>query len=271
MRIKQFIVTYNNETEINNCLSSIFESLDDVEVSILDIFIINNHTNIKIDNPYSDKVTILNNTLRPDFSTGHLSRSWNQALINGFQNLNNPDCDIVIMNQDDTKFKKNYINELLKLHKNFDFIQLGSGDQFMSYTPNAVKKIGIWDERFCNIGYQEADYFIRASLYLKEKSTINDYHHLRLLNQLNEENDIIEKYYHGIDTPIHTYHLDSMAYHQHSLNIFRTKWNNIDPECIPFHIIDQNNFYPMIPSFILYPYFEKDIETLDVQKFIHRL
>jgi hypothetical protein len=270
MRIKQYIVTYNNKFEINSCLDSIFSSLDDSELRILDVFVINNHSDIEINSEYLNKITILNNVLRPDFSTGHLSRNWNQSIINGFQNLINPDCNIVITNQDDTNFKKNYITKLLELHENFDFIHLGRGDQFISYTPNAIKKIGLWDERFCNIGYQEADYFLRASLYLKEKSSINDYHHGRLLNQIGEENDIIVNYHYSENSPMHTYHLDSMVHHPHSLNMFYTKWHNIHPQSNALHLVDSNYFSPMIPSFILYPYFEKDIETLDIQKFIYR-
>jgi GT2 family glycosyltransferase len=159
MKVKQYIVTYNNQIQINNCLESIFSKLNNDELSILDIFIINNHSDLNIDVKYLDKITILNNELRPDFSTGHLSRNWNQAIINGFKDLKTPDCDILITNQDDTLFKENYINKLIELHKNFDLIQFGWGDNFISYTPNAIKQIGLWDERFCYIGYQEADYF----------------------------------------------------------------------------------------------------------------
>jgi uncharacterized protein YkvS len=81
MKIKQYIVTYNNKIQINNCLESIFSKLSNEELSILDVYIINNHSNLDIDEKYLNRVTILNNDLRPDFSTGHLSRNWNQAII----------------------------------------------------------------------------------------------------------------------------------------------------------------------------------------------
>jgi len=81
MKIKQFIATYNNEFQINKCLDSIFNSLNKYELSILEIFIINNHSNLNIHKEYLGKVKILNNELRPDFSTGHLSRTWNQSII----------------------------------------------------------------------------------------------------------------------------------------------------------------------------------------------
>ena len=115
MKIKQYIVTYNNPLQINSCLYSIFNNLSTVELDYLDLYVINNHSNLQIQSEYLDKITILNNDLRPDFSTGHLSRNWNQAIINGFQNLNEPDCDIVITNQDDTRFKSILLSPSIQL------------------------------------------------------------------------------------------------------------------------------------------------------------
>jgi len=112
MKTKLYIVTYNNNEILNNwALKTLFES--DFPIDNSDIYIINNHTNIYIEPQYEDKIKILNNDLRPDFSTGHLSRNWNQAIINGFKNLNEPDCDLVIACQNDTKFCKNWYSKLL--------------------------------------------------------------------------------------------------------------------------------------------------------------
>ena len=141
MKIKQYIVTYNNEKQINNCLNSIFTQLSDEELNILEVNVINNHSDLSINKEFLTKIKILNNDLRPDFSTGHLSRSWNQAIINGFRDLKKPDCDILITNQDDTKFTKNYINKTLELHQTFDLLQFGWGDNFVSYNINAIKKL----------------------------------------------------------------------------------------------------------------------------------
>ena len=62
----------------------------------------------------------------------------------------------------------------LELHKKYSFIQFGRGCGFMSFKPEAIKKIGLWDERFCNIGFHEADYFLRAFLFNNESTTLND-------------------------------------------------------------------------------------------------
>jgi hypothetical protein len=62
MKIKQYIVTYNNSTQINNCLESIFNNLSQHELSFLEIFIINNHTNFSIRDEIVNRDTVLHNT-----------------------------------------------------------------------------------------------------------------------------------------------------------------------------------------------------------------
>ena len=262
MRIKQYIVTYNDSYELNECLKSIFNNLSKDELEKLEINVINNHTNIEVNSDYYDRINILHNVLRPDFSTGHLARNWNQALINGFKSLVNPDADIVIANQNDCRFFKNYISTLLEYHKNYDLITAGCGDNFLSYNVNAVKKIGLWDERFCNIGYQEADYFLRAVKYNRHKVSINDNCHGRVHNPI--ENTIAFQYSTGGDRRT-KFHTDSMIYHSISRNIFNKKWE-VNPE--RWNDPDFSNLEPLIPSFVYYPYFEKDIETLKEQRYL---
>ena len=86
MKIKLFIVTYNNALELNKTLTSLFKS--DLNAIDYEVFIINNHSNFSIDEQFEKNVAILHNVLRPDNSTGYLTRNWNQALILGFGNLN---------------------------------------------------------------------------------------------------------------------------------------------------------------------------------------
>jgi hypothetical protein len=143
--VKIFIVTYNNNSVLNEkSLRTLFESKLPQQCQI---FIINNHSNLSIDTSYVDRVTVLNNMTRPDFSTGHLARNWNQALINGFRNSNVPDCDLVVCAQTDCQFAPDWLDYITELHQKYDFITFGAGDCFHSYTPNAVKGIGLWDER----------------------------------------------------------------------------------------------------------------------------
>ena len=63
-----------------------------------------------------------------------------------------------------------------------DFLQVGRGDELMVYTPDAVKTIGLWDERYTGIVIQEGDYFTRARLCLPARACIHDEIHHRFLN-----------------------------------------------------------------------------------------
>jgi len=265
IKIKQFIVTYNNEEKINNNLKSIFESLSSEELSLLEINIINNHSKFSINDEFKDKVKIWHNMLRPDFSTGHLSRNWNQAIINGFVSILNPDCDILITCQDDIEYSKNYINYLINYHKTYSLIQVGKGDSFISYTIDSIKKIGLWDERFCTIGFQEMDYYIRAIKYNYEKTSINDFFHKKVFNPI-ESSDILKDTLSGYERE-EVYHRNSEIYFHVCSHLLVKKWTNrwdelfINPD---FRL----ELEPQISSFVFYPYFERYVDTLKDQKYV---
>ena len=92
------MVTYKGHKRLDPTLTSIFDS--DLVNHDYEINIINNHTDIRLPERFKDKVNVLHNVLRPDWSSGHLSRNWNQALVNGFKSLTEPDCDVVVCSQD---------------------------------------------------------------------------------------------------------------------------------------------------------------------------
>lgn len=266
MRIKLFIVTYNNNDILKGSLNSLFENVGDTE---LEIFIINNHSNLDIEG-YEDKITVLNNQCRPDFSIGHLSRNWNQAIINGFQDLDNPDCDILILAQNDVIYKKNFLTNLIEYHKKYSFIQFGRGDELCSYLPIAVKNVGLWDERFCNICHQEADYFLRQLIYNTNGCSINDFEHARIFNLI--ENTIIDT---SIPCGAHRQEnstVKSAKYWRLPDAVFKSKWNEIS--------VSWNNDVrriletvktPNIQTFYLYPYFELKIDYSKQNLFDYRL
>jgi hypothetical protein len=270
MKIKQYIVTYNNNVLLERCLRS-------MKAATHEITIIDNFGNCDVDT-FGLNVTIIKNSLRPPFSTGHLARDWNAGLILGFKNLTAPDADIVILNQNDVIFKDDYVNKLIKLHERYDFIQMGSGDEMMSFTPMAVKRIGLFDERFCNIGFQEADYLLRARIYHPERSTITDTIHDRIHNPLPKFESVIEEvecgHVRGEESTNKSAH-----YHITSQSVFYFKWKTE-----PVFELDRNwsksnwgkrpvgfDFNTLRPttSHIFYPYFEKHIETLEEQNFVH--
>ncbi len=280
MKIKVFIVTYKNEDYLRNNLLSLLDS--DLLKYNYEINVINNYTEHFSLEKFCEekKINVFQNTLRPDFSTGHLSRNWNQAIINGFKDLNKPDCDILVLCQNDNIFKKNWCEYIIEKHSLYDFITVGGGDQYHSYKPEHVKKVGLWDERFCNIGYQEADYFIRSYLYNKDRSSINDYNHKRIHNKLLEDpietpsgitgtnkiidlNDSLKGGMRGDES-----HIRSQAYHHISKKILEEKWG------LEFEggwSEDRLKNLPVkskIQNFILYPYFEKNVENLEQKGFL---
>ena len=177
--MKLYIITYNRPKALNETL----ENLDHTDFTGNTI-IINNHPNFQIASKFAKRVHVLHNMVRPDCSMGNLSENYNQAIIHGFKSLQKPDTDIVVHIQDDCILHKNWCSYLKFLHKTYTFVVGKYGDNIVSYTPEAIKKIGLWDENFCGIQHKEADYWIRALIWNKEKSSINDVLHNRLLNSI---------------------------------------------------------------------------------------
>ena len=98
--IKIFIITYKRADVLNQLLDNIFTS-DFKDVPDTEVNIINNHTNFKITSKFKDKVNVIHNMCRPDWSGANLGENWNQALILGFKSLRNPDSQIVVTLQND--------------------------------------------------------------------------------------------------------------------------------------------------------------------------
>ena len=230
----------------------------------LQVFVINNHPQFGMDEKFKPQVTIFHNNLRASWSTGHLARNWNQALILGFENLKEPAADLIVTMQDDTLLQPDWLDKLAAHHHSgLDFVQFGIGDNLCSYTPEAVKRIGLWDERFCNIGYQEADYFLRAVAFLKERATVNDMGHNRVWNP--RENDVIQFLQCG-NARGEKYNHDSQMFHPVSRAVFAAKYGALSPENWSFD--PTANFTILQPSYMMYPYFEKDVETLREQGYV---
>jgi hypothetical protein len=70
MKVKIFIVTYLGDKRLPVTLPSLFES--DINNFEHEVFLINNHTKLIIPEEFKDKISVINNGLRPDWSTGHL-------------------------------------------------------------------------------------------------------------------------------------------------------------------------------------------------------
>lgn len=264
MKIKMYFVTYNRPNDLNETLESFFNTdlflnsdYDQVEKNV---YVVNNHSNFILNEKFKNKVKVLHNVLRPDFSCGHLSRNYNEIFINGFKNLNNPDCDILMHSHDDNYFDKNFFKNLLEYNKKYDIITFSQGCGFMAYTPEAIKKVGMWDERFCTIGYHEGDYFLRAIKYNADKTSINDPNQLRTWNPLPH---IVYKMPH---THLNTAHRESQNYYSVCRQLFELKWSGVKDTNFPGNILNILSD-PAIPMHMMYPYFEKDLYDIQTKYF----
>lgn len=257
-RVKIFILTYKRPRELNLNLKSLFKSDFPEGVSVE---IINNHSEFHLDDEFKDKVIVHHQTLRPDWSIGHPARDWNAAIVNGFVSLKNPACDQLVLCQDDSLWDKHWYEKLLEIHESYTFYQCGAGDQLISMTADAVKRIGLFDERFCFVGYHDGDYILRAYLYNGDKSSINDFHHGRVHNittsiigtPKREEKEcwaIVEN--DELFTSGRMGH--STWYHKWGRQNDPRDWTE-----------KTKNIKPLVSTPIMYPYFEYDIETRSEQ------
>jgi len=293
--MKIYIVTYKRSDILNDTLEKLFAS-DFSELPNTEVNIINNHTEFYLKPEFENKVNVLHNVMRPDWSNGNLAENWNQALINGFKDLNKPDCEYLVTLQNDTSLCKNWCSNLLKMHEKYNFVVGKYGDNIVSYTPEAVKKIGIWDENFFGVQYKEADYWIRALIFNKEKSCINDtLHGLELNNEdaleidtIIDRNFIKEEGFDGTNTlkrrADNKEHQEIWksrggAYKQYAWKYFYKKWSGtwiFEPEktgWIKQWTKDFVNNPPdimksKVKSIIKYLYFEKDIHGLEEKNYL---
>lgn len=277
MKIKAYFVTYDNDLELNKTLKSFEKS--GIKNYKHEITIVNNFTaaSVLLDD-IKLTVKIVNNTTRPTFSTGHLARNWNECLIDGFKNFRNPDADIVMLCQNDVEFEPDVIDKVVSAHKKYNFISYGSGDAFHSYTLGALANVGLWDERFCNIGWQECDYLFRQMVYNKESSSINDPLHHRVHNAL--DFDIVDFERKTGFNRGDPHHVESLKHHNTSMKVFIKKWGLGIPGIHWQSSVHSEgrrwktalDIGPDIvvksPQWIMYPFFERQIANLKDKNYI---
>jgi hypothetical protein len=180
-KIKVYLVTYKRSDILNDSLDKLFKS-DFNNFCNTEVIIINNHSEFSLDDHFVKRVSVLHNQTRPDWSNGNLGENWNQALLHGFKDLTYPEAECVVTMQNDTSVHPNWCSNMIKMQGKYNFIVGQYGDNLVSYTPEAVKSIGMWDENFTGVQYKEADYWIRALIFNKDKSMINDTLHGLTLN-----------------------------------------------------------------------------------------
>jgi Glycosyl transferase family 2 len=256
-----WIVTYNNSADLNANLRSLWANANWDALQFY-VNIISNHSRIELEYEFLGCTRVYHNNLRDDQNLGHLSRNWNQALQLGFGDLNNPSHDLVITSQDDVLWEPYWCENLVEFMKNHSFVTQGHGDAVVIYKPEAVKRIGMWDERFCPSFYHEGDYFLRAFLYNNQASSINDPGHFRVWQPLDKSIiSIPEANQLRIDAKNMSYGHAELPF-----KIWYHKW-----ACPPIYWdtehMQNNPPQPQIPAYIQYPHFEFAVETLEQQKY----
>jgi len=271
--IKVFIVTYRRTDVLNKTLDILFNQTDFKSIPNTEINIINNHSEFYLEDRFKDKVNVFHNNTRPDWDTGNLARNWNEALLHGFVDLKNPDAKIVTTMQNDIILHPNWATNLLKLHQKYTFVTGCLGDNIVSYRPDAVKKIGMWDERFLNPANKDADYFLRALIYNKEKSMINDTAHNRLLNS-HDALPLDQNVYQGAEPEWRKVKSNDMSREAwyHASQIFYWKWKDTWKSQPKYYgwltkwskdFVDNPPSSPKVPNFVQYYYFEKDTDLFN--------
>ena len=261
-RASIWIVTYKNQEDLNANLDSLFQywqpDLMDIEVNI-----INNHTQFSLHNTQWDKVRVWHNRLRSDNSLGHLSRNWNQALIHGFGSLDSPRVDYVINSQDDVLWQPGWCEQMLEATRTYSLVTQGVGDALVVYKIDAVRAIGLWDERFCPSFYHDGDYFLRALIYNREFSSINDPAHGRMLNPI--------PYTFAAVPAANAPRVDAknLSYGKASIPfaVWRSKW-----PCAPIRwsqeLIDNPPTNTQCFNYVQYPHFETNLADLAARNYL---
>lgn len=250
-RVRIFIVTYNDVSSLTSNIAALLDSLEDPE-----IYVINNHKD-PVDPFVPAGVTVYNNVLRHPNSTGHLARSWNQALLFGFGRAREPECDWVIGLQDDLVVRKSVWRLFETERDNFDFMMIGPGDQFWAINMAGLNKIGFWDECLTSIIFQEADYYHRAYLALGDRAYLEDHCHQPYGDSLIRTTSLgLRRLLHGAVSPDNAARLlrsPSGKNYPRQWEYFFKKWG-VDMDCHNFRVSKERT-EPAPETFCFYPWF----------------
>lgn len=250
-RVRIFIVTYNDPDSLSRNVAALYDHLEDPEVHV-----INNHKD-PVDRFVPEGVRVYNNVLRHPNSTGHLARSWNQALMFGFGRAKAPECDWVIGMQDDLVVRKSLWRFFEREKENFDFTMIGPGDQFWAINIAGLKKIDFWDECLTSIILQEADYYHRAYLALGERACLEDHAHQENGPMLIRTTDFdLRRLLHGVVSPENAARIlrsPQGSTYARQAAYFEKKWNTM-MSCHNF-LVSKERTEPAPETFCFYPWF----------------
>jgi hypothetical protein len=255
-----FVVTFRAHAAATKVVEELLRS--DLTDFTFEISVINNWGTFAfpLDNPlftaHAGNLTVINNYGRPEWSWGHLSRDWNIAALYGFKNLADPNSEVVVGVQGDASIAPQWAHAIYDEHTKSGtiFISAGRGDAFHSWTAEGVRRLGLWDERYCDIGFQEEDMFLRAVILEPTRVRISDFAHKRTHNPF-PVNPVAGDGDHDREGhPIEHWH--SELYHATKWPEWKDKsagwwWNTTDLGV---------KLRPRVATYYSYPYFEWRLE-----------
>jgi hypothetical protein len=176
MKIRVYIVTYRRDDVLNLNLRTLWAGVRDPET--LEVTVISNHPEVRIEESNQrPNLRVLINSTRHANSWGFLARDWNFGIIDAFKTWENPEgVDWCVLAQNDVEWLPGW-DEWLATQKQFDLISQPVGDAVVALNIEAVRRVGLFDERFCTLHFHDIDYLNRAAVALRERASINDCHY----------------------------------------------------------------------------------------------
>ncbi|QKF93887.1 hypothetical protein QKU48_gp0429 [Fadolivirus algeromassiliense] len=92
------------------------------------------------------------------------SQLLNFCVINAFHDFSSPKTKVIAILNNNILLDNTCYEYITDYHNIYDLIQLYYGGDYISFTVNVPKKIGLFDEGFCDSDYMIADYYLNAKL-----------------------------------------------------------------------------------------------------------
>jgi hypothetical protein len=175
MKIRVYIVTYRRDDVLNLNLRTLWSGASHPE--LLEVTVISNHPEVCIEESNQrPNLRVLINQTRHLNSWGYLARDWNFAIIDAFRTWENPDqVDWCVLAQNDVEWLPGW-DQWIASQKNFDLVSQPVGDAVVALNIEAVRKVGLFDERFCTLHFHDIDFLNRAAVALGRRASITDTH-----------------------------------------------------------------------------------------------
>jgi hypothetical protein len=180
-RVGVYVVSFSEDVLLSALVASLVNSTDAQGVTLTIINTNRQPLSDRLSKPLPPQVHV-HNALSSRLSVGHSTRHYNEALTHGFDNLGAPELDLVVTVQADTRLCPDWLLHLRRAHAEHGcaLVQVGQGDQLLSYSVDAVRSLGLWDERLIGIAVHEGDFFIRSLLGMPNATCLHDRDHLRI-------------------------------------------------------------------------------------------